>query len=593
MSGKLSRGLTISLGLVACALIMNAGLNYRNTRQLVEDAGLVAHTHEVRDALEELVSIVKDAETGQRGYLITGEPRYLETYKSGIVGVGDRIVRLEMLTADSPEQQARIVELKRHIAAKLAELKETVEVRQDRGFDAARQIVMTDQGKAEMDAVRALVKEMDERERRLLTDRDRRSRTSYLIAVTTGFATAALGLALLGILFFVMWRHLEERWQSAMRVHEQKEWLRATLGCIGDAVIATDNEGRVTFLNGVAAALTGWKEEEARGESLDKVFRIVNEQSRRSVENPALHAIRDGVIVGLANHTILIARDGREYPIDDSAAPIRDESGQVNGAVLVFRNISDRKAALDALRQTDRRKDEFLATLAHELRNPLAPLRNGLEVMRLADEPDMRRQVQEMMERQLAQLVRLVDDLLDVNRITTGKIELRKERLDMADVIESALETSRPVIDAARHDLTIERPTRPIPLVGDRTRLAQVISNLLNNAAKYTPAQGRIWLTGHQEDLHAVFRVRDNGVGIPAEMLPYIFDMFIQVDGSLQHSQGGLGIGLTLVRRLIALHGGEVEARSDGPGRGSEFVVRLPIAPDAADARTYGAVATT
>ncbi len=221
--------------------------------------------------------------------------------------------------------------------------------------------------------------------------------------------------------------------------------------------------------------------------------------------------------MGLANHTILIASDGREVPIDDSAAPIRDETGRVSGAVLVFRDISERKGVLEALRETDRRKDEFLATLAHELRNPLAPLRNGLEVLRLSEDVPMRGQALEMMERQLAQLVRLVDDLLDVSRITKGKIELRKERLDVADVINDALETSRPVIEASRHELEIARPPRAIPLVGDRTRLAKVVSNLLNNAAKYTPDNGQIRLIGEQDEHQAVFRVRDNGVGIRAK----------------------------------------------------------------------------
>ena len=410
---------------------------------------------------------------------------------------------------------------------------------------------------------------------------DRQSRTSYVIAVASGLATALLGLVLLGILFLVLRRHLDERWRAAMIVHEQREWLRATLGCIGDAVIATDGEGRVTFLNAVAAALTGWTEDDGAGRAARGGLPDRERAEPATGREPGVARIRDGTIVGLANHTILIARDGREVPIDDSAAPIRDESGRVNGAVLVFRDISERKGVLEALRESDRRKDEFLATLAHELRNPLAPLRNGLQVLRLTEDVPMRGQALEMMERQLAQLVRLVNDLLDVSRITKGKIELRKERLDVADVIDDALETSRPVIEASRHELEIARPPRAIPLVGDRTRLAQVVSNLLNNAAKYTPDSGRIWLIGEQDDHQAVFRVRDNGVGIPRDMLPSIFDMFTQVDRFAGAAQGGLGIGLTLVRRLVELHGGTVEARSDGPGRGSEFVVRLPIAPDA------------
>ena len=188
--------------------------------------------------------------------------------------------------------------------------------------------------------------------------------------------------------------------------------------------------------------------------------------------------------------------------------------------------------------------------------------------------------LREMMERQVQQMTRLIDDLLDVSRITSGKIVLRTERLDLADVVKAALETSRPVIDAARHELAVSVPAEPIQVDGDRTRLAQVVSNLLANSAKYTPEGGRIWLSVSRDDRQALIRVRDTGIGIPAEMLPLIFDMFTQVDGNLVRSQGGLGIGLALVRSLVEMHGGTVEAKSDGPGKGSEFVIRLPLVSD-------------
>ncbi len=238
-----------------------------------------------------------------------------------------------------------------------------------------------------------------------------------------------------------------------------------------------------------------------------------------------------------------------------------------------------------ALEDADRRKNEFLATLAHELRNPLAPLRTGLQILRLANERAVREQAREMMERQLGQLVRLVDDLLDISRITCDRLELRRVRTPLASVIESAVETARPLIDSRGHALTVSLPSQAVYLDADLTRLAQVFSNLLNNAARYTEHGGGIGLTAECQGGEIAVIVKDNGAGIPANKLPSLFEMVSQVDGSSSRSLGGLGIGLHLVKRLVEMHGGSVTAHSDGPGRGSEFVVRLPIATQASDTR--------
>ena len=242
-------------------------------------------------------------------------------------------------------------------------------------------------------------------------------------------------------------------------------------------------------------------------------------------------------------------------------------------------DITDRKHFEQGLADQDRRKDEFLATLAHELRNPLAPIRTGLEVMRLAppDDPTVG-ETREMMERQLAHMVRLVDDLLDVSRISHGKVELRRERLQLRAVIDQAVEVSSPLLVSAGHELILPAPGEVVWLDGDFTRLAQVVSNVLNNAAKYTPDGGRITLSTGVEGDVAVIRVADNGGGIPAEMLPKVFDLFAQVDRTLGQAQGGLGIGLSLVRKLLEMHGGTISAESPGVGLGSTFTVRLPLA---------------
>ena len=654
----------------------------------------------------------------------------------------------------------------------------------------------------------------------------------------------------------------------------QREQLHVTLSSIGDAVIVTDATGIITFINPVAEKLTGWPFNEAVGRPLDQVFRIVNEYTREIVENPVDKVIERKSIVGLANHTVLIAKDGKEFLIDDSGAPIRAEDGTITGVVLVFRDatqlrraaevrarlaaivqsaddaiisknlngivltwnraaerlygytadeiigkpleilvpldhpdelpelmrrlksgeriehfetvrvrkdgtrldvsltisplkndqgeiigaskiardITARKrseAALrflaaaskaladltdplstmqkvarfaipdfadwctvdmlehdgsvkrvvvahadpskvqlardlqnrnppdpseeqaiwkilqtgqsemvteisdellqervkdakllnvvrelglksyigvplivrgkalgvltfitaesqrkyepadlrlaeelgqraataiensrlyDELRDADRRKDEFLAMLAHELRNPLAPIRNALYLMKTPNiDAKSLAEARDITERQIQHMVRLVDDLMDVSRIMRGRIELRKETVDLSAAIDQAAETARPVIDAQGQEVVITLPAEPIYLEADPTRLAQIISNLLHNAAKFSQRAGRIWVSTEREGNLAVIRVRDAGAGIPSELLPRVFDLFAQGDRTLERSQGGLGIGLTVVRRLVQMHGGTVTAHSEGADKGSEFVVRMPI----------------
>jgi PAS domain S-box-containing protein len=500
-------------------------------------------------------------------------------------------------------------------------------------------------------------------------------------------------------------------------LQQQSEWLRVTLASIAEGVISTDAGGRVTYMNPVAETLTGWPVAEALGHPLPDIFHIVHERTRQSARNPALDALRMGKPVALANHTVLVARDGSERPIDDSASPMRDESGATLGTVLIFRDVSERKRAEEArarlaaivessddaivsktldgvirswntgaerifgytsqeavgqpitmiipsdrhdeermildrirrgervehfetvrvgkdgrridisltvspvrddtgrvvgaskiarditeqvgaaarlagalereqqqgrlLREQDERKNEFLALLAHELRNPLAPLRNGLQVMRLAEgNAAAVYQARTMMERQLGHMVRLVDDLLDVSRISRNKIELRRSRILLADAVNSAVETVRPLIDAAGHTLRISIPSEPIFLDADLTRLAQVFGNLLTNSTKYTSHGGRITLTAMPDASQVVVSIRDNGIGIPADSLPTVFDMFSQVDRSIERSAGGLGIGLALVKGLVEMHGGSISAESAGEGLGSTFTVRLPLLED-------------
>jgi PAS domain S-box-containing protein len=570
---------------VASILVAAALIDQRNTAAVNKTAETVIHTHQVLGELERVLSSLRAAESAQRSHLLTGDKIYLDTLKSAREGVERSLAAAEVLTRDNEVQRARFPKLQADVADRLAFMAQTIAARQTEGAEAANAFVRSGRGDAAMLRVASDIGEMIRHENELLAERKAHARASYQWAVVTSWIALAIGLAALASFIALTYRHFRAAALSAESIRQQRELLRTTLTSIGDGVITTDATGVVTSINDVAAALTGWSAEAAVGQPLEAVFQILNEDTRQPVQSPVDRCLKEGAVVGLANHTVLVSKDGRERPIDDSAAPIRTADGAVVGAVLVFRDGSDRKRVESELRQmaldltdADRRKDDFLATLAHELRNPLAPIRNGLQILKLAKtDQQALDQARTIMERQLGQLVRLVDDLLDVSRITRDKMELRRETVELGSVISNAAETSRPLIDAGRHRLKIHPADEPILLEADPVRLAQLFSNLLNNAAKYTPPGGRIEVVVHREGSDACVSVKDNGEGIDAEALPNIFDMFRQLDRSLDRSQGGLGIGLTLVKRIAEMHGGSVSARSGGIGKGSEFLVRLPI----------------
>jgi CheY-like chemotaxis protein len=282
----------------------------------------------------------------------------------------------------------------------------------------------------------------------------------------------------------------------------------------------------------------------------------------------------------LTNDIEIARPDGSVIYVQNDVEPLYDQHGNVCGCVSVCVDMTARKDVEDLLREADRRKDEFLATLSHELRNPLAPVRNALEVMRRADRDEpLRDRALAIMERQVQQLVRLTDDLLDVSRITRNKIELRRDASDLRTVIRSAVETIEPLTEAANHMVTVDLPSRPIWVDADFTRLAQAFANLLDNAVKYTERDGRIWLSAAVEADEAVVTVRDSGIGIDPPLIPSVFGMFVQIEQGPGRARTGLGIGLALAKRLIELHGGSIDGSSEGPGTGTTFTVRLPLSP--------------
>ncbi len=358
---------------------------------------------------------------------------------------------------------------------------------------------------------------------------------------------------------------------AELRLRESEErFARFTEHLPGLAWIK-DLEGRYVYVNRAAARVFGRPREEVYGASDTELF--PPETVTQFRENDALAvARRTGIQV--VEH--LAHPDGTVHHSIVSKFPILDAHGDVRLIGGIAIDITERVQAEEALLLADRRKDEFLATLSHELRNPLAPLRNSLHVLRSRDSDGRTEQMYRMMEQQLNRMIRLVDDLLEVSRITGGKIVLKREPVAVATVVESAVETSRPLIEAASHQLTLVLPDELLCIDADPVRMAQVLSNLLNNAAKYTQEGGRITLSVARDGDEVLLSVRDNGLGIPANMLPRVFEMFAQVDRTLKRAQGGLGIGLALARSLVELHGGSIRAHSEGLNAGSEFVIRLP-----------------
>jgi PAS domain S-box-containing protein len=366
---------------------------------------------------------------------------------------------------------------------------------------------------------------------------------------------------------------VEEQYRADQNLRESEERFRMLADNMSQLAWTCDKLGNVTWYNQRWLDYTGLSFDDMKGWNWSKV------QHPHHLDRVVARIKRSAETGEPWDDTFpLRGKDGEYRWFLSRAVPIRNEAGEIVRWFGTNTDVTERIRMEEALKDADRRKDEFLAMLAHELRNPLAPIRNSLHILRLSSPHDSAAErVAEMMERQVNHMVRLVDDLMEVSRISRGKIELRKEPIELAAVVRSAVETSRPFIEAGGHQLALAIPPEPITLEGDFVRLTQVVANLLNNAAKYSDAGGQIWVTVRREGNGVALSVRDTGRGIPPDMLPRVFELFMQIDRHSSRAQGGLGIGLTLVKSLVEMHGGSVEALSEGAGRGSEFVVRLPL----------------
>ena len=826
---------------VLVLLVLSGAASYKKFSDLTQNRDLVRHTNEVRFLLETTEALVKEAQTDQRGYLLTGDEAFLTPFRKECQQLAQSVEEVGKLTVNNSVQQERIPQLQQLIAQHIREMNNTIDVRRQEGLQAATQAVNSGVTRRTKDAIGNHVDLMRQTEELLLIERQKAAADSYRMGKTTTIISTLMGLTLVAGMIILLQRNRRRAELNAAVSYAQSERLRVTLASIGEGVISTDHAGRVTYINDVAQWLTGWTDTDAKNQPLEKVFSLVNENDRDTIDNLATRVLRGGAIDGDGKHSLLVSKSGRETPVDENAAPIRDAQGRTVGVILVFRDVSQQRKeerqlvesaafthsiiaslsqivivldgqdhilsinnvgtelfgmteeellhqsivqltnqklenaamqtlldnvraghtdlqeletacysatlgdrilrfeakrfdrilkdkgsillvisdltdernleakhrhldlhmrwfleqiqdyaifTMDAdcrstswnqgvqkvlgfseaefvgqdmryliftpeavadgsahsefvtaaekgranddrwmmrkgneqfwasgvtnsivdengmlvgfsklmrdqtqrkmtqdqladlasmLSESNRRKNEFLATLAHELRNPLAPIKNAVQLMGMTQLDQETEDLRQTMARQVEQLVRLIDDLLDVSRISRGKISLRKQIVDLRSIIDAAVEASGSFILEAGQTLSVKCTNDEIYLDADASRMTQVISNLLNNACKYSHPGCKIDLLVDERDGKAIISVTDNGIGIAEDRLNDIFQMFNQVNDSLERGSAGLGIGLTLVRTLVELHDGTVSASSDGIGHGSTFVVEMPL----------------
>jgi PAS domain S-box-containing protein len=761
----LEKMVPLAFALALLLLVLIGGLSYRSMKELRVSLEWENQTQLVLNKLEELLTTLVDAETSGRGFILSGEDIYLEPFNKASMRLPQQLAELRGLMDENPTQEQRLVSLER-VAQELFDLiRSGIDMRRQQGLAAILDRPRTHRGKTLMDQLRQLIQELKQQELYLLQQRAATAqfgtnRTMRGILLGSAFGILTLALAGLAILREIGQRQRVERalhrakLQLEAQVEEQtqaltntaqelqlenirrakaeeaerrqREWWSVTLTSIGDAVITTDTQGRINYLNQTAQQLIGWTQEEAQGQPLAEVFRTVNEETLQPLESlpESLvdQVLSQGQVVRLSDHTTLLTKDGRALPIDNSGAPIRDVDGKILGAVLTFRDITDRKASENKVRlanqrfrlaeaasngfvydwnlltnvvecsegitnilgyqpdelsneatswlelihpddlplvkaqkaetfatqemcvleyrvrhrdghyvsmldralimrdasgepvravgsriditaakaievereqllireqaarqqaeEANRLKDEFVATISHELRAPLNSILGWARMLRASKlEPDTITKAVATIERSAENQARLIDDLLDISRIVTGKLRLDVRTIDPSNVVRSAIETVTHAAEAKDIKLNTELDPAVSFINGDSNRLQQVVWNLLSNAIKFTPRDGEVKIKLSSDESQVAISVSDTGQGIAPEFLPHVFDRFRQADSSSIRKHGGLGIGLAIVRHLVELHGGTVKAESAGDRQGATFTVYLPITP--------------
>jgi PAS domain S-box-containing protein len=566
-------------GLLLALLIVNAVITRRQLANQVASQYWVSHSRQVLYELSQTESLMKDAETGQRGFLYTGDPKYLTPYTRAVGAVQSHIDTLAWLTADNPSEQARIPVLRDLAGKKMAELADTIRLYKSGQLDEAKALVASDAGLIYMDKIRLLVVEMEGAENSLDSDRTERYAKSVSSTIRSIYLTSLMAAIGLVMLAYYMLRQIELREQHAHELRASEEWFRVTLTSIGDAVIATDPHGVVTFLNRVDEERTGVKLNVARGREIDKVFPIFNEQTLQAVENPVGKVLTEGRVVGLANHTVLQHVNGNMIPIEDSAAPIRNDRQELQGVVLVFRDVTHERKSQDVLRRTEKlaAAARLSATVAHEINNPLEAIFNLVFVAKTS--PDAPPSVV----KQLGMAEQELERVAHITRQTLGFYRDRSvpEPVDMVAMIESVLAIYSHKFSAK--NIKIERQLGQCPPVnGMHGELKQAVSNLVSNAADAVGIEGKITIRLQciQDDSGQVveFVVEDDGPGVPVEHSERIFEPFFTTKQDV-----GTGLGLWVTKGIVDRHGGSILVRaqngSETPG-GAAFTILLPVSRD-------------
>jgi PAS domain S-box-containing protein len=559
-------------------LLVNGLLIRRQLAIQVDNQAWVRHTSKVLLQLSDTESLLKDAETGQRGYLYTGEPRYLAPYNLAVSQIDNEVEKLAALTTDNAAEQERISQLHILASKKLQELSNTIVLYQSGRQEEARALVLTNSGLLTMDKIRALVDEMQKQETALDQTRIENYQHSVRLTVAciyTASLLAALGLILLA--YFIL-REISLREKHALQIKQREEWFRVTLTSIGDGVIATDGKGFVTFINPVAERLTGVPFAEAKGRLINDIFPIFNEVSLRPVENPVSKVMELGHIVGMANHTVVRHRDGSLIPIEDSAAPIRDDAGRLLGVVLVFRDATSDRKSQDILRKTEKiaAAARLAATVAHEINNPLEAVSNLVYLAKLRPgvPPDA-----------LQDLALAEQELNRVSHVARQTLGFYREsnvpdKIDVPVIVESVLRLYANKFKTK--NIRVEHEFEPCPpLQGWPGELQQVVANIISNAADAVGVGGALKVNvacvDTSEGKTVQVRVEDNGPGIAPEHLERIFEPFFTTKKDV-----GTGLGLWVSKTIVERHGGIIEVASDrdNGSHGTVFRVLLPCSPN-------------
>lgn len=561
--------------ILLAVLVINTAVTRRQIAVQDSNQSWVEHTQRVQLELATVESLLKDAETGQRGFLYTGEARYLEPYNAALQQMNAHINNLAELTATNAAQQARIGTLRTLSNVKLDELATTIALFSEDEKDKARGIVLSDMGKRTMDQIRALMAEMQRDESSLESARLQEVNNSARKLVRTLYLATILAVFGLVILAFYILQEMDQREKHAAEIREREEWFRVTLGSIGDAVIATDEQGMVIFINPIAEDLTGITLRQAQGQAVHKVFPIFNEETRNPVENPVAKVLESGRIMGLANHTILQHADGHMIPIEDSAAPIFDDARKLRGVVMVFRDVTAEKQAQSVLRKAEKlaAAGRLAATVAHEINNPLEAVCNLIYIVKnTGNLPQEIVDYLTMAEQELDRVSHITRQTLGFYRDSSepGLVPLR-------NVLESVVRLYENKIKSKSIALEMDLADCP-PIRGLQGELKQLVANLISNAADAVEPGGKIRIslaTASAEQGDGVeIQIADNGPGVPEKNYAHIFEPFFTTKEDV-----GTGLGLWVSKEIAERHGGTIQldsADNNGLG-GAVFTVFLPF----------------